>query len=905
MAEIVKTVRIETGGGERTVKSLRKEISDLRDALLNMDKGGEDWVKTAQELTKAQEELNSVMKAGKQEMDADASSISGMEARYKSLYQTYRLLSQEQRKSAEGISMQKELAELSKNLNNTKKDAGNFKDNIGHYADDMMNAFGQLGLSVGSLQGPFKLASQGANGFKNALSTLAKHPILLTLAALVGLFNKVREAIKGNEEYQLRMNKVAAAFKPIGDAMALVLDKIAGLAVKVAEGVAKVVKWVTDLFGVTRKLSAAEAELADKENQLITQRREFNELNSRDEARVQELMEEANLTENLKEKEELLNEARLTQERVNQRNIELRQKEYDIIKATNALTPSSTEDLNKENAALVALNQAREEGARKLRRIDNQVKSTRNSAASAAKEARKELDDILKRLEENSKTEIQKLEEKYAKEKKILEKYHKDTTELTKEYERNLDDLNAKANAKRTQAYFDTSQKIIEAYIQPSSDAFGYMIIDAQDKIYKFLADVTEVVKGVKIDPAELLIQTKGNVKKNLYAIFTEGIDNIYKDGKLNAKIKEISEVFNLGIEEGMDEDDIRERLKSLYSTLINNLTAARNGLRDWKKELSDGRAELELLKKTHEESVVADNYKDLESYAIALGEINKAEGDFLRDRAMKAKEAFEEIKNLDENELNSRGLTLNDQLDLERQYYEALEELRQHDLQNQLAMRAREKELEEEKRASITDLTMVSLDAMDQMLDTYKTLIEAYKRDGKISEQEAKKKAKTLQWLEGIQGAVAVAGIVADTASAWMSLDKQYAAELVLNAETAAATGPAAAATKAALDAKSLAATTIKKAAIVINGVAAAGAAVGKTIASIKALQGDTSGDSGSASVSAAPQLIDSTPYSYTRELQTDVEREEQLNTPIYVRVTDIDNVQARVRVTEQESTF
>ena len=85
---------------------------------------------------------------------------------------------------------------------------------------------------------------------------------------------------------------------------------------------------------------------------------------------------------------------------------------------------------------------------------------------------------------------------------------------------------------------------------------------------------------------------------------------------------------------------------------------------------------------------------------------------------------------------------------------------------------------------------------------------------------------------------------------------------------------------------------------------VSPAGAAIGKSIASIQGLAGDSS-DSGGGSVTAAPQLIDSTPYSYTRELQTDVEREEQLNTPIYVRVTDIESAQARVRVVENESTF
>ena len=102
----------------------------------------------------------------------------------------------------------------------------------------------------------------------------------------------------------------------------------------------------------------------------------------------------------------------------------------------------------------------------------------------------------------------------------------------------------------------------------------------------------------------------------------------------------------------------------------------------------------------------------------------------------------------------------------------------------------------------------------------------------------------------------------------------------------------------------KSNIAAGVRKAALIVNGIAAATAAVGKTIASIRGLSAE-SGDAGAASMSAAPQLIDSTPYSYTRELQTDVEREEMLNQPIYVRVTDIDEAQRRVRVTSNETTF
>ena len=888
MAEIVKTVRIETGGGERSVKSLKKEIQELRDALLNVDKGGEEWISISKELTKAQEDLNSVMKAGKEAIDADATSIAGMEARYKSLYATYRLLSEEQRKTAEGISMQKELAELSKNLNTTKKEAGNFKDNIGHYADDMMNAFSQLGLSVGALQGPFKLASLGANGFKTALNALVKHPIMLAIAALIGLFSKLRDAVKGNEELQLRMNKVMAAFKPIGDAVALVLDKIASLAVSVAEGIAKVVGWVTNLLGLTRELSAAEADLADKENALIKNRREINEQNASDEARIAELREEASITEDITEKEKLLTEAKELQEAVNKRNIELAKQELEIIEAKNKITPSSTADLDAESQARIKVNNAIADGEKKIRRLNNEIKAAGKSSKSATDSTKTQLDAVLKRLEENSKTEKQLLEKKYKEEKALLIKYHKDTTELEKEYQENLWKLDMEVRVKRYNAFRTVHEELANSYVQPSHGAFASMLENVHSDIESFINRAREFF-GVELE--------EGGLMKEIDA------EKLIDKEKLTHAAKEFSELFGLGLEDSMDYYVITKKIANKFRELNKAVGEATKNSEEWIEQLKIERQELEAQKKQYENTYPTAE-ENLNGYMEGLAKANQIERDLLTQKVEAARMAFENVKGLAELELNTKGYTLNDQIELEREYYDALQALRDKDLEAQISKRNAEKEIEADRIAAIHDLHQVSFDAMDSMLDTYKVLLDAYKKDGKISKQEAEKKAKTLQWLEGIQAAVAVASIVADTASGWMSINKSLAAEYVLNAETAAATGPAAAATKATLDDKSLIVANIRKAALVVNGVAAAGAAIGKSIASIQGLAGDSS-DSGGGSATAAPQLIDSTPYSYTRELQTDVEREEQLNTPIYVRVTDIESAQARVRVVENESTF
>lgn len=894
MAEIVKTVRIETGNGERSVKSLKQEINDLRDALLNMDKGGEEWKKTADELTKAQEELNTVMKAGKQAADADASSIAGMEARYKSLYQTFRLLSQEQRNSAKGMSMQKELAELSNNLNSVKKDAGNFKDNIGRYADDMMGAFGQLGISVGALKGPFNVASMGAKGFKKALDTLVKHPVLLALAALVGIIKKVSDAIKGNEELQLRMNKAAAAFKPIGDAMAIVLDKVAALAVRVAEGIAKVVTWMTNLFGITKKLSDAELALADSENALIKTRREIAELNSLDEARIQELLEEVAITEDKIEKEKLLAEAKELQEKVNKRNIELAEEELRIIKEKNKLTPNSTADLDKESEAQVKVNQARAAGAAALRRIEKQLKSAGKTATDTADEAKKELDNILKRLEENGKTEIQKLEEKYKKELELLKKYHKDTSALEKEHQEelrklqnaNLSAYNSNVMATRERMkklifipsleYFEEFLPLLQSDMDSAKKLVGKFLGIEGDEIFGYDGKAISEAFGERF--GKYLAKTLDNVPEEVRN-FVERFNSVF----VNANAQSLQDVaFYV------------QELTEDYINMDRELT-------NYTNDLETSTEALQVSAQRLKDASVFYNDEDYKKSSLHLMAYLQKEYDTIEQEL---KNHIAELERMEDMYYTYEFDNEQQRLDFYKELQDAKTALYNYYLETEQNLFNREQELNEQRIEAAWELKDAYVDSLDSIIDTYKTLIDTYKQDGKISEQEAKRKAKTLQWLEGIQGAVAVAGIVADTAAGWMSINKSLAAEYVLNAETAAATGPAAAATKAALDLKSNIAAGVRKAALVVNGIAAATAAVGKTIASIRGLSAE-SGDAGAASMSAAPQLIDSTPYSYTRELQTDVEREEMLNQPIYVRVTDIDEAQRRVRVTSNETTF
>ena len=58
---IVEEVKIQTSESTRTVKELRKELKDLKDQLLNTQKGTEEYSQTMQRAANIQKELKDQM----------------------------------------------------------------------------------------------------------------------------------------------------------------------------------------------------------------------------------------------------------------------------------------------------------------------------------------------------------------------------------------------------------------------------------------------------------------------------------------------------------------------------------------------------------------------------------------------------------------------------------------------------------------------------------------------------------------------------------------------------------------------------------------------------------------------------------------------------------------------------
>lgn len=856
-----------------STKELREEIKRLQDELVKTEAGTAQWDATSQKLVAAQERLTSVTKANKVETQAAADSIVGMEKEYKSLYNQYKLLTEEERNSPFGKQMAASLEQLSTKLNDSKKEVGNFKDNIGRYTESAVQAFGQMGISIGGLQGPLKLAN---GGFKAFNQTLAANPIMWIIVALktiIGVFNKVKEAIAGNEESQMALNEAMSAFQPIIDGVQNAMDKL-------GQTVVKVIGWVADAFRKIREIGAAMTDflgitdganakikeqnklykdLAKSKNELTKAQREATKLNASQNAEVRTLLDQAAATTDQKEKLELLNQAKEIQNQITERNIALAEENLRIIQTEASLTANDATMNDKLAQAEAAVAQAKAEGAAKTKEMSSQIATLTKSTDTYTEKLKKEkeqLDELLKTIDENSKTELQKLEEKYRKEKALLEKYGKDTTELTKQYE-----------AERTKIKLTEWTQAIGA----SRD----LLIEAAKSENEILFTKTRFAEE-DVKNAEKLIEDKKKLIKEgtkNYEYTIEDIRNIWRSvgDRLGMVINNYQEALTM-----------LDILKKRYEKAVQEQSDF--GKKDFMAQNNDAEIakEAELL-----------NLKVSLMNDETLSEEEKA-------NLIKAKEQelfdFKQQNLL--NELALTDLTNEEKLALLNEYYSREKEMRDKAAEDAKEAAEQETEAYARKKEAIIgniDANVDLLDSIGSLSDAIGQIIDFTLKDEKITKEAAEKKKKQLVALQKVQLAVSLLAIAGETASGIMSLWKAYAGKKAANNTLVAVPAIAAA------NAVDLASTITQTVGMATMGAANMAAAIGGYVSNVKSIQGEE--DGGAAAV-AAPAQIDTTAYTYTRQLQTE-EEEEALNRPIWVSVSDIERGLNSVKVREEESTF
>lgn len=931
---MAKSIEEVIGRQINSVKELRAAIREYQDSLIGVDTTSEEFKETTEKLRVAQDELNKVTRAGKDAMDAASDSIVGMERQYKDLYNQYKLLTEEQRNSDFGKNMAESLNQLSNKLNETKQGVGNFKDNIGRYTSSIMDAFQQMGGSVGGLVGPFKTATQGVQAFNATLKANPVGAVITLIMALVNVIKQLSGSIKDNEESQMRLNQAMASFQPIIDGVKNAFDKVGQAIVSVVEFIAKAVDKIreakaafTDFLGITKGAKEQIKEqqkiyqdLAKSVNELTKTKREYQKLNAADKSEVERLREEASETTNLAEKKKLLEEAKAKQAEIDQRNIEIAKEELRILEVQDSLTANSAEDNEKLAAAIAKVSEAEAAAAANMRQYNKQLNATTNttkSAASSMKSIRDEAKKIYEDTIENSKSEVQKLTEKYEKELALLKKYHYDTKKLTEQYNKELAKIQAEADEKsreKTKSAFKQRRDDIQQewdLLKREGSNDTALLLEAEGLEKKTIPAVEKLDEKVKNflksfgdeDLFKQLLPTKG---------FNDAWDEAYKG------MKKMEDFINENTFEGLGDEyeDIKKAVRAVndeFGLTITTVANLNNTLREQKLRLEEIDNEFKQMEedKSFNEKVASfldQRIKLLESFTDEKGtfKTDQAQAYYNQVEALADQELEAEIEHYQTIiSLTKEGTA--ERLDAMENYYAALDEKRQRDLDKEQAALDQKVAKLENFGAFTSDFTQSLTDSSNGIISLangYKTLYNAQIQEGKLNKQEVEAKKKRMLDLEKVVLAASIAQIVASTAQGMVDTWTGYIKETsVVNPQTAAAAGVGAAGALAVLNAASLAKAIGKSVGLAATAAGQIAAARGGYISNVTNLQSEGSAGAAAASVST-PSEPDYIPFQYTRQVQTFAE-EDELNRPIWVSVQDIDAAQNRVEVRDQESSF
>lgn len=461
-----------------TLQDFRNKIRELREEISRLKLEGKDYTKQAEEINVVQGHLSEVMNASKKYTADAEGSFNALNAQLRQLKEQWKATGDEARRAALG----EEIRKVKGQMNTMNESIGNYQHNVGNYTNSIVDAFKQMGISFGGTSAKFASMagiltgglSKLGGAFKSLWGVLKANPIgivLVALGGLVGAFSKLREAIRNNEESELRWHQAMAAFQPIKDKFTNWLDEAAQGFVNLAEAVADAWVWLrktyaayTDYMGYStgrkERVEAEQAfakEVGAAEAQLIQLERQTKKMNATDEVTLTQARELASMTNDRAKQVEYLTTAKEAQQRINERNVKLAEEEYKLLEMQSRTTNNSIEVNNQLNDAEVKIIQTRANGNLALIRLNRQI-TNNNATLSKHKEAVDEDAKALERMREASlmaaeaeaqraqevyqeslealKSETEKEEEEYQKRKQLLIEHNLSTEALDAEHHR-------------------------------------------------------------------------------------------------------------------------------------------------------------------------------------------------------------------------------------------------------------------------------------------------------------------------------------------------------------------------------------------------------------------------------------------------------------------------------------
>ena len=235
---IQRIIEVHAERSTDTVKDLKTEISDLKDALLNVDKASEDYDKGLKLLREDQQRLNEVNALTKKSVDALPGSYAALNAELVQARKNYKELTPEERANAEvgGVLLQR-IQDLDHELKALDADMGQYQRNVGNYK----SALEGVGDSLSHLPGGMGAVTSGIKNMGTAMKLLSSNPLIAIIGILAPMLQGIAKAIKENEGAMNAIRASMQLLEPVGNAISSIFGFI-------GEKVSDVVKWLGELL---------------------------------------------------------------------------------------------------------------------------------------------------------------------------------------------------------------------------------------------------------------------------------------------------------------------------------------------------------------------------------------------------------------------------------------------------------------------------------------------------------------------------------------------------------------------------------------------------------------------------------------------------------------------------------
>lgn len=411
-AEAVKEIEQSTAA----INDLKEQEKELREERIKGNVTREEYYKkltvVREETERHKQNLTTYRKALKDNIKTEREEADSLNRMRQTLRQTlgeYDKLSKAEREGAKGQEMLKHIQDLTNELNEAEQASGRFQRQVGNYPAAFKGFEKYLPLLQGGIKGvTANLAAMG----KQLLKLLA-NPIVAAVAAAVVVFQKLREAIKRNDNASTALQKVFAAFKPILDVLRKGLDAVVTVIGKVAEGFAKVVNWVTKLIPGMREFADAEQDLVAATDRLEETERRYTVDSAKRSAEVSELKAKAADKEkySAQERIDMLNQAAELEKQdlaeakaIAEEKLRLAREQQ---KVTNDTSDETENNIAQLQAAVYQAEQAYNDGMRSIVKQTNAaVKEIGAEEQQAIKEAEQRRKEAAQRAKQRRETEL-------------------------------------------------------------------------------------------------------------------------------------------------------------------------------------------------------------------------------------------------------------------------------------------------------------------------------------------------------------------------------------------------------------------------------------------------------------------------------------------------------------------